>query len=444
MKKLVEEINVNFKDTEPCVQEVEVEISAEAINRAIERLAKEIAQYAEIQGFRKGRAPVALIKKRYLPIILKDMEENISNAIMQKVTQEAEAELLTMPVPTAEPMALKEDTDYTITLTMNVAPDFKLLDYKSLDLEIEKATVTDEEIEESIDKLREHYSEYVTVDDEAKEGDMLKVSYTSDIELPEDAPDTAKRYIEAEKSWIWLSEPEMFPGIIKLLSGVKAGEEKEVEIEFGEDFTEPALSDLKGTYKFEIIEVQRRKPVESDEELVKKLMIENIDELKERIKEQIKQDKTMQQMQQLKKKVLELLAEVIEIKEYPPALLEAEIATQMQYLKNKNKDKEPEDEDQLKEEAAKLAEKSLKEYLVCRKIAAIEDIEVSDAEINQNIGYLSRMHNIPPQQLREILIRSGQLDNIYREILKSKVSDFIVQTAVEKTEDGEKEESDTE
>ena len=197
MKKLVDEINVNFKDTEPCVQEVEVEISAEAINRAIERSAKEIAQYAEIQGFRKGRAPVALIKKRYLPIILKDMEENISNAIMQKVTQEAEAELLTMPVPTAEPMALKEDTDYTITLTMNVAPDFKLLDYKSLDLEIEKATVTDEEIEESINKLREHYSEYVTVDDEAKEGDMLKVSYTSDIELPEDAPDTANRYIEA-------------------------------------------------------------------------------------------------------------------------------------------------------------------------------------------------------------------------------------------------------
>jgi len=444
MKKLIKEIKVDFKNAEPCVMEVDVAIASEAINEAINRSAKEIAQYANIQGFRKGHAPTALIKKRYLPNILEDMEKNLSNAIIQKISEETESELLTMPVPTAEPMALKEDSDYNITLTMNVAPAFELADYKSLDLEIEKDKITDEEIEESINKLREHYSEYVTVEDNAKEGDMLKVSYTSDVELPEDVPDTAKRYIEAEKSWIWLSEPEMFPGIIKLLTGVKAGEEKAVEIEFGEDFTEPSLSEMKGKYKFEIIEVQRRKPVESDEELVKKLMIENIDELKERIKEQIEHEKTMQKMQELKKKVLDSLSDGIELTDFPPALLEAEKATQLQYLKNKNKDKEPEDEDKLKEEAAKLAENSLKEYLICRKIANIEKIEVEEEEINQNISYLSRMHNIPQQQLKDILLRSGQLEGIYREILKSKVADFIVKLSTEKTKEEEKESEESE
>jgi len=444
MKKLVEEIKVGFKNSEPCVQEVDVEISSDAIKNAIERAAKDISQYANIQGFRKGHAPVSLIKKRYIQNILEDIEKNLSNIIMQKISEESKSELLTMPVPTSEPKPLKEESDYKITLTMNIAPDFELADYKALAPEQKKPEIKEEEIKESIDKLREHYAEYLTVEDTAKEGDMLKVSYTSDIELPEDAPDTAKRYIEAEKSWIWLNEPEMFPGIIKLLSGVKADEEKKIEIEFGEEFTEPVLSNLKGKYTFSIIEVQRRMPVDSDEELVKKLMIENIDELKTRVKEQIEHEKNMQNMQSFRKELLDLLLESVEIKDLPPALLEVEITTQVHYLKDKskdNKDAESVDEDKLKEEAKKLAERSLKEFLICRKIAEIEKIEVKEEEINQNVSYLSRAHGIPQDKLKDILLRSGQLEGIYREILKSKVTAHILSTAQAETDDkeGEKE-----
>ena len=226
MKSLKEAIKIELTEKEPCLKKADIAIPAEAVDNEMELAVKEFSKYAKIPGFREGKAPKNLIVKRFAANITEELTRRFQVAAFEKIREMNETDIVTMPITEGDMPKPLSGQDFSFVLTMNVAPDLKLPKYTGVKLKKSAIKVDKKDIESEIDRIREMYAEFSTVEDAAKEGDMLKISYTSDLDAPEDATAAYKRYVSAEDSWCWLSEPEMLPGIIKALKGTKAGAEK--------------------------------------------------------------------------------------------------------------------------------------------------------------------------------------------------------------------------
>ena len=163
------------------------------------------------------------------------------------------------------------DREYAVTLDVEVAPEFKMPEYKGLEIKVEDGETLEQHIENRMKYLKDLYADYVTIEEPAQKGDMLKVSYESDFVPAEDAPASLRRAVKSEESWIWLSEPEQIPGVLAALTGAKKDGEYTFKAEFPADWREKDLQGKSVEYKVKVFEAQRRVPVADDAKLAEKL-----------------------------------------------------------------------------------------------------------------------------------------------------------------------------
>ena len=433
--KLAETLILKLSELEPCRKKADITIPAQTIDTEMNIIAKEFARQANLPGFRAGKAPLALIKKRFQENIEQELLQQIHITAFEKIRNESESSPVTMPTPDSEPTLPKAGQDYTITLSFDVAPKIDLPEYKGIKLKKTEVKVTDEELDAEIDRYRDMYAEFKTVDASAEDGDMLKISFTSDIECPEDAPPSYKRLVSSEDSWCWLSEPEMFPGIIEGLKGAKAGDEKELTVEFPGDFTEPLLAGKSGKYKITVKEVQRREPLKDDKELCKRL---NIDDIKT-LKEQLKASRTAQAEQaekiKLQQDAIEEIAKNVGEIDLPPSMLAQ--STQMQFRQIANElvkseadveafTKETEKHKKAAEDAAK---KRLTNFFIAQTINEKEGISVTQDEVDTRIKAISAAYGYNENDLRQQMQSSGGIEELQMDITIEKAASTLLDNA---------------
>ena len=445
---LQKEINLTISEVEPCLKKAEVVIPADAIKKEMNITLNEFAQQATLPGFRQGKVPLAMIRKRYADQLGQELIRQCHIAAFEKIRTELSTDLVTMPHPDAQPAAPEEGKDYTFSLSFEIAPEFKLPLYKGQKMKKTEHKITDKEIKKEIDRYREMYSEFATVKTPAKTGDMLKISFSSDLDSPDDAPVSYKRLVQTEESWCWLNDPEMLPGIIKGLTGVKAGETKELTVNFPEDFQEKMLAGKTGKYKISVIEVQQRVPLKDDEELCKRLNIDSIDALEKQIKETGAARKEYENKAKLCNDALKILADKVGKLDLPPSLLAQ--TTQMQFRQIANElvksDADVEGFKKESEKHRKVAETRAKErlinYFIAKKINEAEKISVTQSEIDQRIRSISATYGYKEKDLRQQMENSGDMEELHIDITISKAAEFLVENADFKNDSKTKTEKD--
>ena len=433
--KLTESLVLKLSEMEPCRQKAEITIPADTVDSEMNIIAKEFAKQANIPGFRAGKSPLQMVKKRFKENIEQELLRQFHITAFEKIRTESKTDPVTMPSPESEPLPPKTGEEYKFTLTLDVAPELKLPEYKGLKLKKAEVKVTDKQINEEINKYRDMYAEFKTVDSPSEKGDMLKISFTSDLECPEDALQSYKRLVNAEDSWCWLSEPEMFPGIIKGLTGTKAGDKKELTVNFPEDFTEPLLAGKEGKYKITVLEVQRRMPLKDDKELCKRLNIENIKTLKD----QVKSSKAAQEEQagkaELQKEALETIVKKVGTFDLPPSMLAQSIQMQFRQIANELVKSEDDVESFKKDtakhqkDAEKTAKTRLTNYFVSKTITDKEKIPVTQEDVDARIKGISAAYGYKEKDLREQMESSGGLEELHMDLTIEKAAAFIVDQA---------------
>ena len=455
--KLTETLVLKLSELEPCRKKAEITIPAETVSSEMNIIAKEFAKQVNIPGFRAGKAPLPMVKKRFKENIEQELLRQFHLTAFDKIRSESETDPVTMPTPDSEPTSPKSGQEYKFTLTFEVAPEVKLPKYKGVKLKKQPVKITDKQIDEEIDRYRDMYSEFKTVDTPAEEGDMLKVSFTSDIECPEDAVASYKRLVNAEDSWCWLSEPEMLPGITKALKGAKAGDKKTFTVNFPEDFTEPLLAGKKGKYDFTVKEVQRRVPLKDDKELCQRLNIEDIKVIKDQIKKSKEAEAEQAENQRLAQQALEEIAKKVGTIDLPPAMLAQTVQMQFRQIANELV-KSEDDVEEFKKETAKHqknAEKAAKErltnFFIAKAITDAEKISVTQSEIDAQIKGISAAYGYKEKDLRQQMESSGGIEELHIDLTISKAARFVVDNAdfgektakTTKTADKKKEEKKT-
>ena len=317
---LLENVQIELKETDACTREMNAKYSAEQVDAAFKDAVKEAGKYAQLPGFRKGKAPASLILSKYKNYILDDVAKVLQQAAFQKLTGNKDLDIVSFGQLKAEAQP-ESGKEYAFSLELEVAPKFDLPEYKGLEIKVEQKETLDEKFAAELENLKKLYAEFLNVDGEAVAGDMLKVSYDSDFVLPEDASAGLKRAVKADEAWFYLMEPEQIPGLQKAMIGTKKGAEVKFKADFPADWREPGLAGKSVNYTVNVKEIQRRVPVESDEKLAEKLGMENVEKLHEFLKTKAQNELDEARMAQIREKAADQIVAAVPDFEMPKGVL---------------------------------------------------------------------------------------------------------------------------
>ncbi len=432
-KSLIEAISFKVEETKPCQKKVDFTIDQDTVRREAGKTTREFTGMVVIPGFRKGKAPIEMIMSRYGEEIKSELKKRFYSAAFQKITEDKSMEIVSYGMP-SEAGEMKLDAEYQFSLTFDVAPEFKIPEYKGIKVEVPAAEVSDEEVEKRVAYYKEMYAAYEDISSPAQKDDMLKVSYTSDFAVAADAPAPLVRQVQANDNWLWLSEPEMIPGAINALTGAEAGKEYSFTAEYPADYREAALAGKKVAYKVTVNTVQRRKPL-GETELCEKMKVESAEKLRETLKNNIIRESEMKRRSEIANLVYEKISNEIGHFQIPPAILEGEIERELKRVVQANVKKEEDVEEfkknieAHKKEAAVNAALRLRRLFILRKIAEKEDIKVESHEFDGELKNMSKYYGYKEKELRSMLEKSGGLEDVHMDILSGKVSEFLAKNA---------------
>jgi len=313
-------IVVEKRQLEPCLQEVDFTISQKEVENKFNSTAKQFAKEVKFQGFRPGKTPVSLVIGKYKQDIESESMKELVQAAFKKACSDESLDLLTYSIPKDKEPKFILGEDLKFTFRLNTAPEINVPNYKGINIELEEQNISESEIEKRINYFKEIYGTFDSVTEPSDKNDMIKISYTSDAVLADDAKESVKRLANADYNYVWVQDKELIPGINAEIIGKKAGESFKLTSQFPADHEALELAGKTVNYDIQVLEVQRKAPIKTDEDLCSKLRLKDIAELKEKLSAQMKKEIDDSQLGIKRLKVMEEISKNLDFP-LPPDLL---------------------------------------------------------------------------------------------------------------------------
>jgi trigger factor len=380
----------------------------------------------QLPGFRKGKVPLAMMKKRFGKSVLGEVvQEAVEGSVASHLEEQGHR-----PARQPEIKITNEDFDEGQDLNVEIAyeclPDVPEIDYGSIKLERKLVEVDDTAVDDALGRLAESAVDYQARDEGAKaeEKDQILIDFLGKID------GEAFEGGEAEDYPLVLGSNSFIPGFEDQLIGVKAGDEKDVEVSFPEDYGAPNLAGKAAVFEVKVKEVREPKAAEINDDLAKRFNSEGLDQLKEQLQTQIGQEFAGASRTLAKRRLLDALDEKVDF-ELPVSLVDAEagsIAHQLWHEDNPDVEGHDHPEIEPTEEHITLAKRRVKLGLLLAEIGSREKVELTDAEIGQAIMAQARQY---PGQEREFFdfVRQNReaLEQIRAPLFEDKVVDLILE-----------------
>jgi trigger factor len=411
---------------------LKIEIPADTVEKEYRESVDKMRQRAKVPGFRPGKVPVNLIEKRFGDEIKTDIVDRLVPQYYSKALRDAELVPVTLPKFESE-VELKRNEPLSFTLTVEVRPAIAGLNYTGLKVDDLEVEVEDKEIEDTIKGLQDGRAMYEVVDREIREDDLIVIDYVK-------LDPTGEKELSSAKDQVMNLGNKIAPkGILEELLGKGKGDVVEIvlpSVEGGEvKEGEAAGNRLKITVK----EVKEKSLPAIDDELAKDFGHENLESLRERVREGLLKAKKDKAAGQQKEKLLETLLQTYEF-DIPESLLDRELESLVVNEKvSRKKSKElvdsqeagaPEDDAQLTEELRPKAVKNVKVTILLDMIAEKENLSASEDELRTRIGILARHFQTTPENVINLFVtKDGSLEGLRRTIRDEKVLDLVLAKA---------------
>ena len=411
------------------VKEIEIKVEGKEWEEALDKAFKEANKKAKIDGFRPGHAPKEVFIKKYgEQALYMDAAEAVVDGAYEKMLKENEKDLEDLVArPDVQVKEINgEGVTFNFVLTMR--PEVKLGDYKKINVKREKAKVTAEEIEDTIENIRHRYAEDVLKDGEIKDGDVAVIDFEGFVD------GVAFEGGKGENYSLKIGSGTFIPGFEEQLIGLKSGDEKDVEVTFPEDYHAEDLKGKKATFKVKVHEVKEVKVPELDKDFFEDLGMEGVDtkeKLEAKISESILTNKESELENKYIDELLESAAKDTEV-DIPEVMIDDELErmireydshlrsqgiTLEQFYKFTNSDEEA-----LKSQMRPEAARRVKHRLMLEEIAKQEKIEISDEEANKEAERLAENYQIKKEEFLQMF---GGLDLVKYDLKMRKAIDVL-------------------
>lgn len=411
-------MKVNVKEVSPTEREMHFEKSWEDIEKDYQAFEKKFAKDIALPGFRKGMVPLKIIEKKFGPRINLDFinekfPDYYGHALeKEELTPVSQPELLDLDFQKGDPLKLK--------LKFEVMPEWELPEYKKgLSLEKYQYEIDNEDIKETLDRLRRNAAEVVNVEDGAKHGHHI----VADVkEMDKDG----KPVNESEDTRVILGEEPFTGENEKALLGAKPGETREISLKTGKE------EDGVHTFRMEIKSVEEHLLPELNDTFARTVSpeTETLDALKKKAREELESYWEKQAEKRLEEQIADFFIDRMKELELPKSVVEEQAKNIYEEMK-KNYPSAPEmDEKTAIENYRETAEKSLKWQLVKHKIIKENDIKVTDEDISARIGEMLKDVNEEMRKTYEQYYQSPQIKNqLHDDIIHKKLIDHLVSLA---------------
>ena len=426
-------MNLELKDAGTARKIAIVSFDAEEIKTKENEACKEIGKIANIPGFRKGKAPANVIRKRYSRELKDELTRKVSTDAYESILDNKDIKVYSiLKVDAGE---LSTENGASVEVTVDLEPEFEIPDYENFEVTVHPTDISDEDIEKEINTLRDQRASFDEVDREAKEGDYIKCSYEGELDgkpVSEILPDKPM-YGKQTNTWEEAGQAKGLgvDAIARGVVGMKSGDKKDVEASFGDDFEIAPLAGKKVSYKLEVHEVREKKPPELNEDFFKSMKVENLEELKDRVLTDLesrkKRDNQNAKRSQVTQKILEtpdfpLPQQAVDDESNSIFQSRAQRAIQQG---TKQEDIES-NKDELWKEAKTQGEARVKLTLVLSKIAEKEKVEVNNEDLARAATQEAMMmRKDPTAYIKELSKDRRQLQRLRQDILHDKTLDLV-------------------
>ena len=418
---------VSVETTTATKREIQVEIPADEVARETANLIQKYQKLARLPGFRRGHIPASIIRQRFS----QDINNDVVEALIPKYFRKETGKLGLIPVsqPSVTDLHVHEGEPLRFKASFEIMPAVKVEGYKELRAEKADVAVTDDEVEQSLNSVREQHATFSAIEGRPlADGDFAQASLDG---LPKDGEG---KPVHMDEVLVEIGGKSTMPEFTENLRGVSAGEERSFEVEYPDDSSEKRLAGKIFNYTVKVQAIKQKALPELNDQFAKELgEFATLEDVRKRIREGMEAERKHEAERTAKDK---LVAELVKRNDFevPEAMVERQIDLQLDRGLRalvaqgmKAEDLKKMDMQRLRAGQRERALEDVKASLLLEKIAEEEKIEVGDEEIEREVESLATQSKQTPDAIRARLTQEGALDRIRSRIRAEKTLDFLYQ-----------------
>jgi len=419
-----------------CKREIELEIPAENVTKATEKVARDLARVARIPGFRPGKAPVTLIRRRFAGDIQGEVLQSLVPEYLEKALDEKK--LVPVTRPEVDQVEFKEGEPLKFRAVFEVLPEFELSNYKGLEIQVDAVEAGEAQVDKVVEEMRERAATFVPVEGRAaKDGDFALIKLSG---MPEGGGDP----VEADNIMCHIGAEETLESFTENLRGANPGETKKFQSKYPDDYPDQKLAGKTYDYSVEVLAIKEKKLPEVNDEFAKDAAgeasgVTAVAELRKKILENLEAAKEEQQSSQAREKILEALVKKHDFP-VPEALVEHQMDVRLERtvrsLTAQGVDPRAVNVDwvSLRRRQHDRAVDDVKAELLLDRIADAEKIEATDEDVEKEISALAERSGESATALRARLTKQGALDRMKSKLRSDKTIEWLYRnTRIETT-----------
>jgi len=419
-----ENIKIDVAEEKDCRRIISIEIQQERYKEERKKILSSFVKEASLPGFRKGKVPEHMVVDRFSDEIHSEVIKSlIPAAYSHAVTLK---ELQPIGEPVFKDLVTEEGNPVSFNVELEVAPEIEVSGYGEIKGEVQDVKLEEGEVKRVLENLRERYADYEKVERACANDDIVVIEY---LPVGENGEEKDKRVDDYS---IQLGTGQILPDFEKELTGCKAGESKEVEINYPENYKPEELAGRKIKYRFKVKEVKEKHLVDLNDDFVSKVdkQLKTLDDLKKDIETRLIEEKRKDARQKKQEEAIDQLIDKNPF-EVPLSMIE-------RYKESMKKEAEargglPEeqtaDEDAKKKQdevLEKIARRNIKRYFLIDHITRKEELAVDDGDVDKKIESMTEGSSRPVEDVKAFFSKgSEQYNNIKRSLLEKKVFEII-------------------
>lgn len=424
-------MNVTIEDISACRKRLKIEVPSDRVNTVFDEVTGEFLKFAQIPGFRAGKAPKPMVLKRFS----KEIDDETKRKLLPKAYGDAvdQKKLKVVSSPQFEEVKYQRGFTMSFSTTVDIAPDVVLPEYKGLEVKKEEVQVTEEQINNAVKSLVVMRSTFETVQGRPVQADDFAIiTFKGSVEGKEISELVPNERLlgGSEKFWMRVNPGEFAPGFTEQLIGMNLNDKKTITVDFPADFRVAELAGKKGSYEVELHEIKSQKVPEMTDELAKELGQESATALRETVEKTLKEQEEQRIANSQTNEIVRKLLDAVNF-ELPESWVADETQDVIYQIVSENQNRgiaqnQLEDKKQeIFENATKTAKERVKLSFVVQNIAEKETIKVEEQDMISEIGRIAQYSRTPIEQVAKRVSDPQVYYSIRRQILNRKVLDFL-------------------
>jgi trigger factor len=425
------ELSVVIDKAGPCKRHVRVTIPRTSIDSVATQSIEGMMESATVPGFRVGHVPEALIRKRFKKELADQVKQKVLMQSLEQISEDENLEPINVPNLDPEAFEIPEEGDFEYEFDVEVRPEFDLPSYKGLKIDRPTRDLSEADVNEYIDLVREDYAQLEPVDEPVSVGDVVTV----DVEFTHKDESIRKleELVVRVRPILRLQDGEL-KGFDKLMKGASAGDKREADINVSLEADNVEMRGETVHATFTVLDVKRLRLPELDAEFFGRVNSSDEAEFRTRVSDMLERQVTYQQRQATRQQVLERITESADW-DLPEDLVRKQVenALRREVLEMRQAGFTPREirarENELRQKSISMTRKNLKEHFVLDRIAEEEKIEVDSSDLDYEINLMAMQSGENPRRVRARLQKSGVIENLEAQIRERKAVDVILEHA---------------